>query len=102
MTQNKKRFGVAALEPVARDATRKALEQALAKGYSWITPEQDEVLTLGTFPKDDRCIFELYIAIDPPKDALVVSRASVDRYTGELIGEVEVYLPPVPATELPK
>ncbi len=98
--QKKKRFNESELEPVARDATRKALEQALAEGYSWISPEQDEKLTLGTFIEDDRCIFALYIAGERPRDGLIVSKVAVERYTGELSGEVDVYLPPIPATEL--
>ena len=102
MSQKKKRFGVSALEPVAREATRKAFEKALTEGRSWITPEQEENLTLGKGVTDDRCGFELYIAKDPPRDGLIVSSVFVDRYTGELIGEVEVYLPPVPATDLPE
>jgi hypothetical protein len=104
VNQKKKRFSDSALEPIARDATKKALEKALAEGHPWISPEQDKNLTLGYGPdfEGDVCGFELYIATDPPKNALIISRAFVDRYTAKLIGEVEVYLPPVPATELPE
>ena len=104
MPQKKKRFYESDLEPIAREATKKALQQAISEGRSWITPEQEENLTLGYGPARDgnKCGFELYIAKEPPKDGLIVSRVFVDRYTGELIGGVEVYLPPVPATELPE
>ena len=102
VNQKRKRLSVSALEPVAREATRKALEHALAEGRPPISPEQDEKLTLGTFIEDDRCVFELYIVGERPKDALIISRAFVDRYTGRLIGEVETYLPPVLDTDLPE
>ncbi len=101
MTNTKKRLHVSKLEPIAQDVTRQALQLALSEGKVWITPEQDENLTLGTFIKDDICVFELYIATDPHRDGLIVSRVVVDRYSGEVIGKVEVYLPPVLERELP-
>ena len=102
MTKKKKRLDVSFLESIARDATRKAFEKALAEGCSWITPEQEENLTLGTRIGDDTCIFLLYISNDNPKYTLFISRVVVDRYTAEVIGKVQVYLPPVLNSALPE
>jgi len=62
------------LQELARIATRKALEE-----YEQIPKEWEANLTLGTlFDGDDR-IFELYVAADKPKDAIVISSARVNR-----------------------
>ena len=62
------------LQELARDATRKALEE-----YEAIPEEWEKNLTLGTFFEDEDRIFELYIAADRPSDAIVISSARVNR-----------------------
>jgi len=62
------------LQELARVATRKALED-----YEPIPKEWEANLTLGTFFDGDDRIFELYVAADKPKDAIVISSARVDR-----------------------
>ncbi|EHO5066531.1 hypothetical protein PL246_23465 [Salmonella enterica] len=102
MSKKKKRLHVSKLEPIARDATRNALSKALADGKEWLTVEQLRHITLGTFITDDICVFDLYIAADKPSDGRIISRAIVDRYTGNLIKAVDVFLPPVLESELPE
>ncbi|EIX6435702.1 hypothetical protein MKU92_004736 [Salmonella enterica] len=102
MPDKKKRLHVSKLENIARDATRNALRKAISEGKSWITPEQNNNLTLGIFIEDDICTFELYIAADKPSEGLIISRAIIDRYTGTLTGDVEVFLPPILESQLPK
>lgn len=62
------------LKELARVATRQALEE-----YEPIPKEWEVNLTLGTFFDGDDRIFELYIAADKPKDAIVISSARVNR-----------------------
>lgn len=62
------------LREIARLATRKALED-----YEPMPKEWEENLTLGTFFEDDARIFELYIAVEHPADAIVISSARVNR-----------------------
>lgn len=60
------------LQELAREATRKALEE-----YEPIPAEWEKNLTLGTlFDGEDR-IFELYVAGERPADAIVISSARV-------------------------
>ena len=64
------------LQEIARSATRTALES-----YEAIPEEWAKNLTLGTlFDGDDR-IFELYVAGERPKDAIVLTSARVNRFT---------------------
>lgn len=64
------------LQELARIATREALKE-----YEPIPKEWEENLTLGTlFDGDDR-IFELYVAAERPRDAIVISSARVNRKT---------------------
>lgn len=39
-------------------------------------------LTLGTFWEEDEVVFELYIAKDQPRDAVVLTQARVNQYDG--------------------
>jgi hypothetical protein len=71
------------MESIARDATREALT-----GYRQTTNR--EHLTLGSELTDTQGLFELYIAGERPTDAQVISRAKVDRFSGEV--DVEVFL----------
>ena len=69
----------------ARVAVREALMQ-------WRPFPQHfrENLVVGTeFLGDDR-IFELYVATDPPEDAIVLARVKVNSRTGA-VGTVEVF-----------
>ncbi len=66
------------LQELARLATREALEN-----YE-IPDEWKERLSLGIFFEDDDRIFELYVTGDKPDDAIVISRASVNRNTKDV------------------
>jgi len=83
-----KRLSVDQLEPVARAATRNALEK-------YDAPEcfrEAQNLTLGTLIEDDVLTFELYIAGAKPSDARVLATTRVSRITGAVL-DVEVHLP---------
>lgn len=67
------------LQEIARVATRKELEL-----YECIPPELEKYLTLGTFFDGDDRIFELYIAAERPRDAIVISTARVNRKTKDV------------------
>ena len=86
--KKRKRLKLDDLTEVARLATRKVLE-----GY--ILPEDLSQLVLGTMFSDDKsfAIFELYLAAERPEDAQVLTRTTVDRYTGEVVN-VEIFLEP--------
>ena len=71
------------MEPLAREATCAALMK-----YS--PPKHLENLTLGTQITDTHGIFELYLAGETPRDAMVISEATVDRATGEV--SVKIFL----------
>lgn len=62
------------LKELGRVATRQALEE-----YEPIPREREVNLTLGTFFDADDRIFELYIAADKPKDAIVISSTRMNR-----------------------
>jgi hypothetical protein len=71
------------LEARARQLTRHALE-----GRS--IPERYRAdVTLGTFFEADAIVFCLYVAREPPDDAIVLTRAVMDPETGD--GRVEVF-----------
>lgn len=72
------------MEVMAKKATFEALQ-----GYP--KPSGNlENLTLGTSLTDTEGIFELYISGERPQDAVVISRAAVDRRSGEV--RVSVFL----------
>jgi hypothetical protein len=73
------------MQEIARKATRTALGQCRR-----LTAEENVNLTLGSGIEGDEGIFELYLAGQRPQDAKVISRANVNRYTGEV--RVEVFL----------
>ena len=64
------------LQEVARAATRAALE-----AYEPIPEEWNQDLTLGTFVDGEDRIFELYVARERTRDAIVLTSARVDRAT---------------------
>jgi hypothetical protein len=74
------------MELVAKAATFEAL-----KAYTPLSGEEKKMLTLGKVLTDETGIFELYVPADRPQDAKVVSRATVNRLTGQVA--VEVFLP---------
>jgi hypothetical protein len=76
-------LSLAEMEILAREATRAALA-----GYR--QPANIGHLTLGSELRVDLGVFELYIAGERPADAQVISRANVNRHTGEI--EVQVFL----------
>jgi hypothetical protein len=85
-----RRLTVDELEPIARDATRSALE-AYAEAFA---PYRDSPnLTMGTVIEDDVLTFQLYIAAERPADALVLTSTRVSRANGEVLG-VDVHLSP--------
>jgi hypothetical protein len=74
MTRTRPRkIPLATLEEAARLATRTALEPFMR------IPDGVE-LTLGTFWEEDEVVFELYIAKDQPRDAVVLTQARVNQY----------------------
>jgi len=75
------------LEEIARVATLKALE-----GYP-LTDEMRQNLTLGVNFEGDTRVFELYIAGERPRDALVISQTTVDRKTKRVLA-IQVFNPP--------
>jgi len=81
----KKLLTLKEMESIAREATHAALQ-----GYE--APEHRENLTLGSAITDADGVFELYIAGERPQDAKVISKAVVDRVTGDV--KVEVFLKP--------
>lgn len=64
------------LQEIARVATRAAL-----KAYEPIPPEWEKRLTLGTLFEGDDRVFELYVAGERPRDAIVLTSARVNRLT---------------------
>lgn len=80
-----KRLKLEELRERARLLTYEAL-----KDYE-IPDDLETKITLGVeFEGEDR-IFELYIPGERPKDAIVISSARINSFTGE--GTVEVFLP---------
>ena len=76
------------MQEIARLATRKAL-----KGYS--RPNLSfENLVLGIYHDKECGRFELYIAEEQPEDAIVISKATVNRKTSKV--SVKVFLPKKP------
>jgi len=74
------------MEPVAKDATFEALKAHMPPSH-----EDKKTLVLGKMLTDEAGIFELYVPADRPQDARVISRATVNRTTGQVA--VEVFLP---------
>jgi hypothetical protein len=70
------------MEPIARDATRRALE-----GVELASDVRERVV-LGQFLEPECGVFELYIPGARPTDARVISVARVNRRTGEVSVEV--------------
>lgn len=70
------------MEPIARDATKRALE-----GVELAQDVRDRVV-LGQFLEPEHGVFELYVPGDRPTDARVISVARVNRETGEVNVEV--------------
>ncbi len=85
MTSKKKLLTLREMEPIAREATRKALTP-----YKGREELEDKNLTLGSGIEGEEGIFELYLAAERPQDARVICCATVDRRTGEV--KVEVLL----------
>lgn len=77
---------LADMEPIAKEATYKALSRYVAP-----SEEVRQYLTLEKILTDESGVFELYVPDDKPQDATVISRATVDRVTGDV--KVEVFLP---------
>jgi hypothetical protein len=70
-------------------------ESTFAALTAYIPPSNEEkaVMTLGKVITDTECVFELYVPSDRPQDAKVISRAKVNRLTGEV--KVDVFLQPL-------
>jgi hypothetical protein len=73
------------MEPIAREATRWALSE-----YAKPPVAEQGAWTLGSFDTEVEGLFEIYIPSGQPLDAKVISRARVNRHTGE--ASVEVFL----------
>jgi hypothetical protein len=85
MASSVKRLKLDEMQEIARNATRAALVP-----YRRLTTEDEARLTLGSGIEGDEGVFELYLAGERPQDAKVISRATVNRHTGEVL--VEVFL----------
>jgi hypothetical protein len=66
------------LRETARVATREKLSH-------WGALCELEKLTLSTFWKDEFVIFQIYLAAECPMDALVLTGATINAKTGELV-----------------
>jgi len=73
------------MEPIAREATRRALSD-----FPEPSKEEQANWTLGKFGTETEGVFEIYIPSERPLDAKVISCARVDRRTGEV--SIEVFL----------
>ena len=80
----KKRIPVDELQEIARQMTFDAL-----KGYD-IPNDFRSRMTLGMWLDGEERVFELYVPESSPVDAIIISRAHVNEYTGK--GKVEVLL----------
>lgn len=85
MSTQRRRLKLSEMQEIARQATRAALVP-----YRRLTKEEDANLTLGSGIEGNEGIFELYVAAERPQDAKVISRATVNRETGEV--RVEVFI----------
>lgn len=86
MVSKTKLLPLSEMEHVAKEATYEAL-----KAYVPPSDEDKKVLVLGKVLTDEAGVFELYVPADRPQDAKVISRATVNRTTGQVA--VEVFLP---------
>jgi hypothetical protein len=89
-----KTIKVEVLQERARVATRAALAD-----HPPVPQELRERLVLGARLAGDDWVFELYAAGERPQDAIVLTRVSANRLTGE-VGPVEVF--PAAWVELPE
>lgn len=78
------------MEETARLATRTALENYESIRDLGVSLEH---LTRGVIFDDDQATYELYFSEERPEDARVLTQATIDRYTGELL-KMEVFLEP--------
>jgi len=76
-TSRLRKLPLATLQEAARLATRTALEP-----FERIP--NDIELTLGSSWDEDEAVFELYIAKERPKDAVVLTEARVNQYDGQV------------------
>lgn len=84
MVKTDKLLKLSDMEALAKKATFEALQ-----GYP--KPKDNlKNLTLGSGITETEGVFELYIAGERPQDAKVISRAIVDRASGEV--RVEVFI----------
>ena len=67
------------MEPIAREATRRALNE-----YQEPPKSEQADWTLGRFETETEGVFEIYIPSEKPLDAKIISCARVDRRTGEV------------------
>lgn len=74
------------MEERAKEMTFAALD-----AYQPPSDEEKSRITLGKMFTDEVGVFELYVAGERSEDAVVISRAEVNRKTGEVL--VEVFLP---------
>lgn len=85
MVVKNKLLSLDVMEPIARQATRRALSE-----YPEPPKEDQANWTLGKFETETEGVFEIYIPSERSLDARVISRARVNRRTGKV--SVEVFL----------
>ena len=85
MVAKKNLMSLTAMEQIAKEAMRQALSQ-----YPAPSKEDQATWSLGKFETESDGVFEIYVPSDQPLNAVVISRARVDRKTGK--AQVEVFL----------
>ncbi|WP_123646423.1 hypothetical protein [Lysobacter enzymogenes] len=85
MAMKKNLLNINEMEAIARKATRQALSM-----HPKPSDSEQASWTLGKFETDDEGVFEIYIPSERPLEAKVISRAKVNRRTGEV--SVEIFL----------
>ena len=78
-----KKMTLEQLEEVAQNLTRTELRKYVVPDELW------QELVLGTFFEAEETVFELYVPGERPEDAKVITRARINKVSGE--GEVEVF-----------
>lgn len=80
----KRKLSLAEMEPIAQEATRKALKDRDIPESQW------KEIVLGKGYDGEYGIFELYIPGSKPEDAQIISETKVHRISGEV--DVNIFI----------
>jgi hypothetical protein len=89
------------LESAAQEGARVAMQKAIQKGKKWISCHEEEnmYLTWYNIDEDHARVYELRTDTgeDPNsnKSSCLIVRVIIDYYTGQILHDIEVYLPPI-------